>query len=243
MRKNLLLLLALTITGFVSSCNRSSGQFWEDTKTASRYVGKGFKSLLGKHTDSGEIAFEDQMYQHSQAQSQNVDFIALKDGEIYQDVTSSNMSGSYSFDQENSYPLSRESPGDPGSPIPGIEGFIEATGKLAAVFAPIHFDTDNYTVQGRDNLEGIQAIADYLKTHPNTYIFVAGHADERGAAAYNLALGAKRSNSVRSYLIQDGVNLDQIFTISYGKERPVAYGHDADSWSANRRADFKIFER
>lgn len=240
MKQKLLIILTLSLAGvFQTSCQRSGGEIWEDTKTASRYVGKGLKSLLGKHSDSGEIAFEENPYYNEN--SQNVDFIAMKDGETYQGMLMNDY-GSF-VDQDNSYPQSRESPGDPGSGIPGIDGFADPYGRLSSVFLPIYFETDNYSVEGRDNLEAIQAIAGYLKSHPNTYIFVEGHADARGAAAYNLALGSKRSNSVRSYLIQDGVNLDQIFTISYGKERPVAYGTDESAWQLNRRAQFKIFER
>ena len=241
MKKYSFTIIALVLSTLIlPSCNRSTGEVWEDTKTCGRYVGKGFKSLLGKHADSGEIAFEEQQAARAYA-SQDVDFISLKDEESYPQ-SSFGEYNSYSS-SSSAYPQSQETPGDPGSNLPGIDGFYTPSGELAAVFNTLYFETDNYSVRGQDNLATIQKIARYLKSHPNTYVFVEGHADERGAAAYNLALGAKRSNSVRSYLIQDGVNLDQIFTISYGKERPLAFGHDDQAWSLNRRAQFKIYTK
>lgn len=241
MKKHVTIILTLALIGLIQpSCQRSGGQVWEDTKTCGRYMGKGFKSFFGKHSDSGEIAFEDDSFHTNYPQHQDVDFISLKDAQSYQDISMNDYSSS---GYRDSYPQSKFGPGDPESGIPGINGFKEPSGHLTSVFVPIYFATDSYSVQGADNLQVIQTMANYLKQHPHTYIFVEGHADERGAAAYNLSLGAKRSNSVRSYLIQDGVNLDQIFTISYGKERPYSTGHDETAWQLNRRSQFKIYER
>jgi len=86
-------------------------------------------------------------------------------------------------------------------------------------------------------------MATYLKAHPHTYVIVEGHCDERGPEAYNLALGTRRAQHVRSLLIQHGVNVDQLHTISYGKEQPEAYGHSPQDWAKNRRAHFKIYEK
>jgi peptidoglycan-associated lipoprotein len=82
-----------------------------------------------------------------------------------------------------------------------------------------------------------------MKQHPQTYIFVEGHCDERGPAAYNLSLGSRRSNSVRNELVKQGVDLNHVFTISYGKERPVAVGNGEEFWLQNRRAQFNTFEK
>jgi peptidoglycan-associated lipoprotein len=65
---------------------------------------------------------------------------------------------------------------------------------------------------------------------------VEGHADERGTREYNLALGARRANSARAYLIGQGVDGNRLRTVSYGKERPVAVGSDEGAWAQNRRA-------
>ncbi len=69
---------------------------------------------------------------------------------------------------------------------------------------------------------------------------IEGHCDERGTKEYNLALGEKRSINIRSYLIDLGVNPDQIRTVSYGEERPLDPGNDEASWAKNRRAKFVI---
>ncbi len=89
----------------------------------------------------------------------------------------------------------------------------------------------------------MEKVAEYLKSHPNVYLFVSGHCDERGPEAYNLSLGARRANYVRSLLVQKGVNPERVHTISYGKERPADLGHSQDSWSKNRRSEFRIYQK
>lgn len=215
MKKYMLFLLALPL--FMGGCARNSRDMWEDTKSCGRYMGKGVRTFLGQHTDNREYA---------KNWDNEAEFIPLADS-----------------DQYGSMQLSKESPGDPGSPIPGIEGFHTPDGKLAVLFQNIHFDTDNYTIHGEENIKILETIVDYLKSNPHTYVFVEGHADERGTAAYNLALGSRRANSIRSYLLDNGVNPDQLFTISYGKERPLVQGPGEEFWWQNRRGQFKLFER
>ena len=77
--------------------------------------------------------------------------------------------------------------------------------------------------------------ATWLKQYGQRTVTVEGHADERGTREYNLALGERRANSVKNYLISQGVAANRIKTISYGKERPVALGHNEAAWSQNRR--------
>jgi peptidoglycan-associated lipoprotein len=78
--------------------------------------------------------------------------------------------------------------------------------------------------------------AQWLQTY-NRYAFtIEGHADERGTREYNIALGARRAQSVRSYLASRGIDANRMRTISYGKERPVAVCNDISCWSQNRRA-------
>ncbi len=220
----------------LTSCHRTTHQMWEDTKTASRYMNRGFTSLLGRHENSRSKLLPavrgsqgSSGANHAGASYQPQDFIPLADDARYQ--------------AQDFYPAAMNSPGDPGSPIPGIDRFHDPEGRLAELFKQIHFETDSYSIRGEENLAALQKIADYLKHHPEVYAFVEGHADERGAASYNLALGSKRANAVRDYLIDHGVNLDQLFTISYGKERPSVMGHDEIAWSQNRRSAFKLFER
>ena len=78
--------------------------------------------------------------------------------------------------------------------------------------------------------------AQWLQTYPRYSFTIEGHADERGTREYNIALGARRAQSVRSYLASRGIDPNRMRTISYGKERPVAVCNDISCWSQNRRA-------
>ena len=78
--------------------------------------------------------------------------------------------------------------------------------------------------------------ADWLKSRPNLKITIEGHCDERGTREYNLALGERRANAAKAYLVSLGVPADRMTTISYGKERPAVDGHDEQAWAQNRRA-------
>jgi peptidoglycan-associated lipoprotein len=78
----------------------------------------------------------------------------------------------------------------------------------------------------------------YLARHPDIHVTVAGNTDERGGSEYNLALGQRRSQTVKTALGLLGVKDDQVEAVSYGKEKPRATGHDEAAWQQNRRADF-----
>lgn len=99
----------------------------------------------------------------------------------------------------------------------------------------VFFDTDMSTV----NDEGRQTLnrqAEWLKKYSNYQVTIEGHCDERGTREYNLALGERRANSARQYLIAQGVPAARLKTISYGKERPDPVGSDEAAWARNRRA-------
>ena len=91
--------------------------------------------------------------------------------------------------------------------------------------------------------ETLKANAAVLKEKTNLKVQIEGHTDARGGIQYNLALGERRANSARSYLIDHGVNAERITTISYGKERPVDAGTDDSAYAKNRRANFRITEK
>ena len=94
-------------------------------------------------------------------------------------------------------------------------------------------DSSELTPQARDTLD---KQAQWLNQY-NRYAFtIEGHADERGTREYNIALGARRAQTVQAYLISRGVMAQRMHTISYGKERPVAVCNDISCWSQNRRA-------
>jgi len=82
--------------------------------------------------------------------------------------------------------------------------------------------------------------ADYMMHNPGQNVVIEGHCDERGTAAYNLALGERRADSAKAFMVNLGVDAAQISTISYGEERPVDMGHNEEAWAKNRRAHFEV---
>lgn len=99
----------------------------------------------------------------------------------------------------------------------------------------IFFDTDGSTVR-EDGRQTLNRQAEWLKKYTNYQITIEGHCDERGTREYNLALGERRANAARQYLIAQGIPAARIKTVSYGKERPDPVGSDEAAWSRNRRA-------
>ena len=99
----------------------------------------------------------------------------------------------------------------------------------------VFFDTDQYNLDAEDRAT-LDRQADWLNANAATSITIEGHADERGTRQYNLALGARRSNAVRQYLISRGVAAGRVQAVTFGKERPVAVCSDISCWSQNRRA-------
>ena len=79
-----------------------------------------------------------------------------------------------------------------------------------------------------------------MKKYPTWIVTIEGHADERGTAEYNLALGERRALAARNYLVSLGIPADRLRTVSYGKEFPFEPGHDETSWFQNRRAHFVV---
>ena len=109
----------------------------------------------------------------------------------------------------------------------------------AGALKTVYFDYSSAAITGstRDTLNGN---AEYLKTNAGVKVQVEGHCDERGSVQFNLALGEKRAKSVRDYLVSQGIAASRISVISLGKEKPVSFGHDEESWSKNRRGNFVV---
>ena len=82
--------------------------------------------------------------------------------------------------------------------------------------------------------------ASWLTNYPNISAVVEGNADERGTREYNLALGARRANSVKAFLVSQGISPSRLTTVSYGKERPIEGGSDEWSWSRNRNGNTNL---
>lgn len=98
----------------------------------------------------------------------------------------------------------------------------------------VHFDYDKYDVRSEDR-DLLQRQAAWLQKYPQVRVTIEGHCDERGTREYNLALGARRANAVKEYLVSLGVASARVDTISYGKERPTCTESDESCWAQNRR--------
>jgi peptidoglycan-associated lipoprotein len=103
----------------------------------------------------------------------------------------------------------------------------------------VYFDFDKSFIRP-EYRPTLEAKADFLKAYQNVKIKIEGNCDERGTNEYNLALGDSRAKSAEAFLVSLGISSDRIETISYGEERPLALGHNEESWSQNRRDDFII---
>ncbi len=114
------------------------------------------------------------------------------------------------------------------------EGSTYASGR----YAPVYFDFDSTAVRPSE-LPKLQTVAADMRSASGKLI-VEGHADERGTAEYNRALGERRAQATREELVKLGVPADNISTVSYGEERAADPGHDEAAWSKNRRCDFVV---
>ncbi|MFW5887814.1 MAG: peptidoglycan-associated lipoprotein Pal [Bacteriovoracia bacterium] len=115
------------------------------------------------------------------------------------------------------------------------ESDTATAGDLQTVHFP--FDSSRITPNSKDVL---QQNAELLKQNPDLQIQIEGHADERGSIQYNLALGERRAKAVKNYMVGLGVSGDRMTIVSFGKEKPIAYGHNEQAWAQNRRANFVI---
>ena len=100
----------------------------------------------------------------------------------------------------------------------------------------VHFDYDSSELSNED-LQTLQAHAQFLVANANSRVALTGHTDERGTREYNMALGERRAKAVESFLITTGVNPSQLEAVSYGKEMPINAGHDESAWKENRRVE------
>ncbi len=121
--------------------------------------------------------------------------------------------------------------GAAGVVVPGSQADFDASIAADRVF----FDTDAYNIDGADRAT-LDSQATWLRRYPNVRVLVEGHADERGTRDYNLALGQRRAEAARNYLVSIGIDGGRVNVISYGKERPEATGSDEQSYAQNRRA-------
>lgn len=115
--------------------------------------------------------------------------------------------------------------------------FTILEGRTTGPMLPVYFDFDKSAIRD-DQKSRIETNATYLKDNPNAMIAIEGNCDERGTNEYNMALGQRRADSAKKYLVNLGVADTRLTTISYGEEKPLNFGHDELAWSQNRRDDF-----
>lgn len=131
---------------------------------------------------------------------------------------------------------------EPPKPVepPKVDPAEQARADLDAVLngTILHFDFDQaqLTPESQDRLRNL---AEALRAHPDAKVRISGNCDERGTEEYNLALGQRRAEVARKYLVTLGVAPSRVSTVSYGAEKPAAQGHDEQAWSANRRDEFQ----
>jgi peptidoglycan-associated lipoprotein len=104
---------------------------------------------------------------------------------------------------------------------------------------PVYFDFDKAEIKPSESGR-LTAIVAWLKQYPNVKFTIGGHADDRGSQEYNLALGDRRANAVRAYLVSNGIAESRIAVTSFGEERPVCREHTEECWSKNRRGAFEM---
>jgi len=112
----------------------------------------------------------------------------------------------------------------------------EVRSSLAAM---IHFDLDKSNIRG-DDMGALDQKVAILQANPDLRIRIGGHCDERGSDEYNLALGNRRAQAAKQYLVSHGIDASRIETQSWGEERPAVDGHDESAWSQNRRDEFEV---
>ncbi len=125
-------------------------------------------------------------------------------------------------------------------PAPPAETAVKPAPAVAAVpMQDIFFNFDDSTIL-TDQKNALDEDFAWLKAHPDARITISGNCDERGTEEYNLALGERRADSGKNYLVAEGIAADRISTISYGKDQPFAQGHDENAWKLNRRDHFTV---
>jgi peptidoglycan-associated lipoprotein len=136
-------------------------------------------------------------------------------------------------------PVFKEKPEAP--PVIEEEPLEDQARKVGAL-QNIYFDFDKFNLKP-EAIQKLDKTAAWLSENPGVKIRIEGHCDERGTNEYNLALGDRRANTAKKYLVNIGIGADMLSTISYGEERPADPGHNETAWWKNRRDEFKVIEK
>lgn len=209
----LLIIATSTSCSWPFSGNQTISRRWEQLRTL-------------WHDDYEEIAASEGFYGPLEE-----DFIALQESDLnprFADAVT---------------PQAKSPPGTPGSGIPSLVHFQRGGEGAFTLFQHIHFNTDDHIVRSSQDLQQIDKIVEYMKSHPDVHVAIDGHCDERASLSYNLSLGMRRANHVRNLIIKKGGNPNHLHAVSFGKEQPIDLRHNADAWSKNRRCEFRIWEK
>ncbi len=110
-------------------------------------------------------------------------------------------------------------------------------------FEAVHFDTDRADLR-ESAKQALASHAGQIQAHPEWgVVTIEGHCDERGSHEHNMALGQRRAETVKQYLVSQGVPMSRLMTVSFGESKPAVYGHDESAWQMNRRSELKPEER
>lgn len=135
-------------------------------------------------------------------------------------------------------PVAKEEPKPAVPPAaPAVDKLAEA--KKAVEAENIYFDFDKYNLKP-EAIKVLDKKAAFLREYSQAKVLIEGHCDERGSNEYNLALGDRRANAAKSYLVKAGIAENRLSTISYGEERPVCKEHNETCWAKNRRDHFVV---
>lgn len=116
---------------------------------------------------------------------------------------------------------------------------IKEEARMKFVNEDVYFNFDDATLNS-DARQVLKQKVAWLRENPGTSALIEGHCDERGTEEYNIALGQRRAQSVKTFLVNAGISASRLSTISYGEERPVDFGKNESAWAKNRRAHFKL---
>ena len=138
-------------------------------------------------------------------------------------------------DATTATPTQRDRGGAAARPATASSGVTTDAGDGAS-FSPVYFEFDStqLSAQARDELA---RLARWMQRHPEATAQIEGHCDERGTTEYNVALGERRAQTIRDYLVRLGVPEHRLSTISYGEERPAATDDGEEAWALNRRGE------
>jgi peptidoglycan-associated lipoprotein len=119
------------------------------------------------------------------------------------------------------------------------EAMLKKAAMQKFVNEDVYFDFDDAAIR-TDAKAILKDKAEFMKANPGVAVTIEGNCDERGTEAYNLALGERRAQSIKTFLVNAGIEKSRLNTVSYGEEKPVDPGHNESAWSKNRRGHFRI---